>query len=198
MDHTPADNRRDDSLPAGGMSPREWVLLGCIAIFFFSFGIEIIVTRKASAGPEFLGGPVTLAPGSAWAMGLAMIFGGVILPLGYVARRRKGLTSKGSKDAADDAALAPRDTRWTATENPVAEARHEKQAAVRKEGVRLVLIGVGVMVVGLVWAMIAVIESHNMTFILLGVLIGVVGNVFFFWPGLRRVVTGRRRFDDVG
>jgi len=85
----PADNERAAPKQPRGLSPSEWALAAACAVLLPCVGLYVIVTRQGYAGVEFGPGPTTLDPFSAWYMGLALIAGGLILPLCYIAIKRK-------------------------------------------------------------------------------------------------------------
>jgi len=86
METEPAITNRDCPDQPRRLSAWNWALLLFVAILFFASGIEVVVTGEAR---PFRGqGPVTLDPVSAWVTGLAIIAGGLFIPVGiYIFRK---------------------------------------------------------------------------------------------------------------
>ena len=180
--NTPSD-KKPESPQLARLSRGEWVMIVCLALFLFGFGINVLVTHKASAGRGFRGGPVTLDPISAWYLGLALIFGAVVLPLGYAAMKQKRQKQQARQGHRGGRGASSQGMSHEEAESRVAEERRQKQEAVRKEGRRMVQIGGAMMVAGFVWAIVAIFVSHNILLIMLGVGVGVIGKFQFFGRG---------------
>lgn len=197
MSTDPKDAERSSVEQPQGLSLYEWVLLFGCALFFIGYGINVLVTRQASAGRGFGPGLVTLGPISAWYVGLSLIVGGLIFPFAYVTIKRRRQKEQSVKDTQTIECFTAQGLSREAAETRLANNHVETQNAIRKEGIRSILIGTGLMVTGLLWVIVAISMLHNIIWILLGVAIMAMGKFQFFWPGIGRLITGRRRHDEV-
>ena len=124
-----ADINSPSPPPIAPLSGRNWLILVLIAIFGLYCGIHVIVTKKASAGPGFHGGPAQLTTSQAWFMGAAYIFGGAVLPYGYLVVRRKQLAQRAAQDAQKAAELVAEGMTPSEATEQIAADRGEKRHA---------------------------------------------------------------------
>src|SRR5262249_24882512 len=131
-------------------------------------------------------------------MGLLLIAGGVTASLGCLVLFRRHRKKQEAKDSEEIAALCAQGLGSEDAALEIAEARRTKRAAVRTEGVRLVLIGSVLKAAGITWAIVTFLLFHNIAVSgLPGLLLFFMGGWWFIRPGLGRILTGRRRGDEL-
>lgn len=87
METDPTDASRDGLQQRRQLLPRDWAWLSFITLLMLAGGIWVIVAREDRLFPGR--GPVGLDPVSAWVTDLAMIAGGLLVPvLAYVYTKR--------------------------------------------------------------------------------------------------------------
>jgi hypothetical protein len=192
-----ADINSPSPPPIAPLSGRNWLILVLIAIFGLYCGIHVIVTKKASAGPGFHGGPAQLTTSQAWFMGAAYIFGGAVLPYGYLVVRRKQLAQRAAQDTQEAAELVAEGMTPSEATEQIAADRGEKRRATRKQGLLFIGIGSGLMLAGFVGGIAVLLRTHNIWYATVGVVAVLIGKYYFFWPGVRFLAIGRRNYNDV-